>query len=63
MKHKKTIVIFDDKSEPLPLSRVRRKPGTVFLIVPFDYLGGTRKRFRLVAEAARRSLEVRRGIA
>jgi hypothetical protein len=55
MKRKKTIVIFDDKSELLALSRVRRKPETVFLIVPFEYLGGTRKHARLMAEAARRS--------
>jgi hypothetical protein len=59
MKRKKTIVIFDDKSEPLALSSVRRKPGTVFLIVPSEYLDSTRKCFRLVAEAARQSLEAR----
>lgn len=59
MKRKKTVVIFDDKSEPLALSCVRRKPGTAFLIVPFESLGSTSDPFRLIAEAARQSLEAR----
>jgi hypothetical protein len=59
MKRKKTVIIFDDKSEPLALSRVRRKPETVFLIVPFEYFASTRKHFHLVAKALRRDLETR----
>ena len=52
MKRKKTIIIFDEKSncEPVALSRMRRKPETVFLILPFEYLASTDKWFRLIAE-------------
>jgi len=60
MKRKKTLLIFDDKSESLAVSRVRRKPGSVFLILPFEYFDGTRKHSGLVAEAVRRDVQARK---
>ena len=45
MNRKKTIIVFDDKSELRALSRAKRNSGSVFAINPFECLGGRRKGF------------------
>lgn len=60
MRRKQTVMIFDEKSEPLALSRIRRKPGSVFVIVPSEYLGGADKWFDLVAENMVKDVSARR---